>query len=225
MWQPLLDSVRKKLSSWTGRHLSQGGQIMLINSVLSSLPVFLMSVYLILKGTLNSIDKIRRSFLWGGEGEERKISWVKWEMICKDKEYGGLGVKDLKKFNLALMGKWWGRLAIEQEGLWKRVIRGKYGVEGGHWQNWVRNGNDVGPLWWRDVQRINNADKDNVGWLAKGFRLKMGEGKDVSFWWDKRLCDEEEEDTAHLFLRCKVVEWIWKECAKWWGISIRMEMD
>ncbi|GKV11938.1 hypothetical protein SLEP1_g23150 [Rubroshorea leprosula] len=318
MWQPLLDSVTKKLLSWKGWYLSQGGRITLINSVLSSLPVFLMSVYLIPKGTLNSIDKIRRNFLWGGKGVERKINWVKWDMICKDKEYEGLGVKDLKKFNLALVGKWWGRLATEEEGLWKRVIRGKYGGGGGHWQNWVRNGNEGGSLWWSDVQRINNAKRDNVGWLAKGFRLKMGEGKEeeesayelskmieevkmqpgitdkwewvhkrdgkyssssayslllnaqqtpnekcfkriwnhsipskiAAFNWrvvlDKiptkknllkkgidsvmddvkcRLCEEEDEDSAHLFLRCKVAKWIWKECAKWWGISIRMETD
>ncbi|GLU22240.1 hypothetical protein SLE2022_383300 [Rubroshorea leprosula] len=185
MWQPLLDSVMKKLSSWKGRYLSQGGRITLINSVLSSLPVFLMSVYLIPKGTINSIDKIRRNFLWGGEGGERKINWVKWDMICKDKEYGGLGVKDLKKFNLTLMGKWWGRLASEEEGLWKRVIRGKYGGGGGHWQNWVRNGIEGGSQWWRDVQRINYADRDNARWIAEGFRLKMGEGKEVSFWWDE----------------------------------------
>ncbi|GKV21933.1 hypothetical protein SLEP1_g31856 [Rubroshorea leprosula] len=374
MWQPLLDSVRKKLSSWKGRYLSQGGRITLINSVLSSLPVFLMSVYLIPKGTLNLIDQIRRNFLWGGEGAERKINWVKWDMICKDKEYGGLGVKDLKKFNLALMGKWWGRLATEEEGLWKRVIKGKYGGGGGHWQTWVRNGIEGGSLWWRDVQRLNNVERDNIGWLAEGFRLKMGEGREVSFWWDEwcggsclanlfprlylissdkekkccqmgrelngtwewklnwrrrlmeweeelahklskmieevkiqpritdkwewvhksdgkyssssayslltkaqqttkekcfkriwnhniptkiaafnwrvvldkiptkknllkrgidsvrddvkcRLCEEEDEDSAHLFLRCKVAKWIWKECAKWWGISIRLEAD
>ncbi|GKU95494.1 hypothetical protein SLEP1_g8850 [Rubroshorea leprosula] len=105
--------------------------------------------------------------------------------ICKDKEHGELGVKDLKKFNIALMGKWWGRLATEEEGLWKRVIKGKYGGGGGHWQTWVRNGNDGGSLWWRDVQRINNVDRENAGWLAEGFRLKLGEGKEVSFWWDK----------------------------------------
>ncbi|GKV29210.1 hypothetical protein SLEP1_g38156 [Rubroshorea leprosula] len=45
MWQPLLRSFTRKLSSWKGQYLSFGGRIMLINSVLSSLPVFLMSIY------------------------------------------------------------------------------------------------------------------------------------------------------------------------------------
>ncbi|GKV16356.1 hypothetical protein SLEP1_g27009 [Rubroshorea leprosula] len=49
MWQPLVDTFKKKLASWKGRHLSFGGWITLINSVLSSLPVFMMSAYQIPK--------------------------------------------------------------------------------------------------------------------------------------------------------------------------------
>ncbi|GKV49720.1 hypothetical protein SLEP1_g56454 [Rubroshorea leprosula] len=46
-WKPVLEGVTKKLSTWKGRYLSLGGRITLINSVLSSLPVFWMSVYMI----------------------------------------------------------------------------------------------------------------------------------------------------------------------------------
>ncbi|GLT39105.1 hypothetical protein SLA2020_133120 [Shorea laevis] len=185
MWRPLVESVRKKLLGWKGRYLSFGGRITLINSVLSSLPVFLMSVFLIPKGTLTSIDKMRRSFLWGGEGEGKKINWVKWEKVCKDKECGGLGVRDLRSFNLALMGKWWGRLATCEGGLWKKVIVAKYSEGRSHWMDWVRNGLRAGSLWWKDIRGINNVEGGNARWLSEGFNLKIGEGKGVSFWWDE----------------------------------------
>ncbi|GKV27405.1 hypothetical protein SLEP1_g36578 [Rubroshorea leprosula] len=184
MWKPLVESVKKKLAPWKGRHLSFGGRITLINSVLSSLPVFLMSVYLLPKGIIHFIDKIRKNFLWGGEGEGRKINWVKWEKVCKNKQYGGLGVRELRKFNLALMGKWWGRLARKDQGLWDKVIASKYGKRGGHWLDWVREGRGIGSLWWRDVCCLNNVDEENEGWLIDGFKLNLGEGKEVSFWWD-----------------------------------------
>ncbi|GKV19478.1 hypothetical protein SLEP1_g29737 [Rubroshorea leprosula] len=126
MWQPLVDTCKKKLASWRGRHLSFGGRITLINSVLSSLPVFMMSAYQIPKGILYSLDKIRRCFLWGG-GEEN----------------------------------------------------------GGHWLDWVRDGRSIGSLWWRDVRKLNARDGEFGGWLSSGFRMKIGEGKDGSFWWDE----------------------------------------
>ncbi|GKV37145.1 hypothetical protein SLEP1_g45206 [Rubroshorea leprosula] len=184
MWQPLVDSVKRKLASWKGRHLSMGGRITLINSVLSSLPVFLMSVFIIPKGIIHSIDKIRKCFLWGGRGEERKINWVSWEKVCKKKEEGGLGVRDLRKFNMALMGKWWGRLAENRDSLWKKILVEKYGKGGGHWQDWITGNNGAGSIWWRDVCGLNTMDGESAGQLREGFRINIGEGNSVSFWWD-----------------------------------------
>ncbi|GKU97025.1 hypothetical protein SLEP1_g10208 [Rubroshorea leprosula] len=118
-------------------------------------------------------------------GERKKINWVNWKKVCMPKEYGGLGVRDLGYFNLSLMGKWWGRLAVKEEGLWRKVIASKYSEGGGHWMDWVRNGAGASSSWWRDVKGINKVEGENSGWLTEGFRLKLGEGKDVSFWWDE----------------------------------------
>ncbi|GKV44689.1 hypothetical protein SLEP1_g51849 [Rubroshorea leprosula] len=183
-WKPLVDIFKKKLSTWKGRYLSLGGRITLMNSVLSNLPVFWMSVYLIPKGTLLLLDKIRRRFLWGGTEEGKRVNWVKWGRVCKDKERGGLGVKDLRKFNMALLGKWWGRLVSEDSGLWKKIIYEKYGREGDPSYNWLRENTGLGSRWWRDVGRVNVIAEENRGWLEDGLKLKVGEGIEVSFWWD-----------------------------------------
>ncbi|GKU87124.1 hypothetical protein SLEP1_g1573 [Rubroshorea leprosula] len=39
------------------------------------------------------------------------------------------------------------------------------------------------------------------------------------------LCEEEVEDSNHLFPRCKVAKWLWKACGKWWGTSVNLEND
>ncbi|KAL7582409.1 uncharacterized protein LOC128128948 [Lactuca sativa] len=66
------------------------------------------------KGALRKIilmlDGIRRRFLWGGDGEKRKINWVSWDLVNKPKKEGGLGVGSLESDNLALLVKWWWRL-------------------------------------------------------------------------------------------------------------------
>jgi hypothetical protein len=58
-------------------------------------------------------------FFFGGACEEsRKITWVSWKSICLRKEYGGLGVRQLREFNLTLLGKWCWRTLVDREGLW-----------------------------------------------------------------------------------------------------------
>jgi hypothetical protein len=56
------------------------------------------------------IVQIQRNFLWGGPKSARKIAWVSWGKVCKSKRDGGLGVRDLRAVNLALLGKWRWRL-------------------------------------------------------------------------------------------------------------------
>jgi len=40
----------------------------------------------------------------GKEGP--KNYWVKWSNICKSKEEGVLGIKDVKSLNMVLLGEW-----------------------------------------------------------------------------------------------------------------------
>ncbi|GKV00956.1 hypothetical protein SLEP1_g13565 [Rubroshorea leprosula] len=175
-WKPLVEVFHKKLTTWKGWYLSLGSQITLINSVLSSLPVFWMSMNLIPKGTILSLDKIRRRFLWGGIEGGKKINWVKCDTVCNDKELGGLGVKDLRKFNLALLGKWWGKLVNKDDGLWKKVILEKYGKEGEPSYNWLRENIGYRSTWWRDICRLNNIECKHEGWLVEGFKIRVGYG-------------------------------------------------
>lgn len=67
-----------------------------------------------------------RSFLWGGSEGHTKVAWVRWEDICKPKEWGGLGIKDWGAFNKALIDKWRWRLLHEPNSLWGLVLREKY---------------------------------------------------------------------------------------------------
>ncbi|GKU88289.1 hypothetical protein SLEP1_g2571 [Rubroshorea leprosula] len=183
-WKPLIDLFKRKLSTWKGRYLSLGGRITLINSVLSSLPVFLMSFYLIPKTVIRELDKIRRRFLWGGAEERNKVAWVAWENICCNKLEGGLGIKNLSCFNKSLIGKWWGRLLMEKGGLWKRVLAEKYGIKEGNWLTCLKEGRSQGSKWWRDVCKIDQGEGAENNWVSSGFVAKLGDGGSLKFWSD-----------------------------------------
>jgi hypothetical protein len=51
-WKVIDQRIEKKLSSWKGKHMSVGGRLVLINSVLSSLAMFMISFFEIPKGVL-----------------------------------------------------------------------------------------------------------------------------------------------------------------------------
>ena len=50
-----------------------------------------------------------------------------WDKVCESKDKGDLGVIDIRKFNLFLMGKWIWRLKSEKRSLWKDILDSKYG--------------------------------------------------------------------------------------------------
>ena len=116
-WMPLVEKSLKKLDVWKGSSLSIAGRSTLIGSSLNNSPIYHMSVYLLPKTIIKRLDKVR-TFFWQGGGTKKKYHLVKWEIICKSKKQGGLGIKDLRRMNISLLCKWWWKLDRE-DGLWQ----------------------------------------------------------------------------------------------------------
>lgn len=105
-WVQVVENLKKRLASWKGKQLSIGGRVTLINAVLNSIPLYFLSFFKAPKKVIQYITSIQRNFLWSGCSEDKKICWVSWDKICKRKEEGGLGIKEVEAFNLALLNKW-----------------------------------------------------------------------------------------------------------------------
>jgi hypothetical protein len=60
--------LKKTLSSWKGKLLSYGDRLVLINSVLGSLAMYVMSFFEVPKGIIKKLDFYRSSrFFWQGD--------------------------------------------------------------------------------------------------------------------------------------------------------------
>ncbi|KAL7602873.1 hypothetical protein Lser_V15G17522 [Lactuca serriola] len=121
-WQLIVDRFNSKLSTWKAKTLSFGGRFTLINSVLGNIPTYYLSLFKAPCGVINSLEKIRRQFLWGSNTDKQKINWVSWDKVIAPKKMGGLGVGSLQALNLALMAKWWWRHKLDNTSLWSQVI-------------------------------------------------------------------------------------------------------
>jgi hypothetical protein len=66
-WKITENEFEKKLSSWKGKYMFVGGRLVLINSTLTSLAMFMMSFFEIPRGVLEKMDYYRsRVFLARG---------------------------------------------------------------------------------------------------------------------------------------------------------------
>lgn len=101
-------------------------------------------------GVARKITRLQREFLWGGDDGVRKIASVKWDVVCRPREQGELGVKNIKLFNRALLGKWRWRLLREERLLWSLVLKSKYGELV---KMLVRKVSNLDSIWWRHVVR------------------------------------------------------------------------
>ncbi|KAJ9549144.1 hypothetical protein OSB04_021687 [Centaurea solstitialis] len=117
-WQPLLEKFQYKLSNWKSSMLSAAGRLTLCKSVLGSLAPNVV---------LDKLESIRRSFFYGGNEINKKITWISWKETLASKDQGGLEIGSLKATNIALLSKWWWRIKKENEALWVQVIKSIHG--------------------------------------------------------------------------------------------------
>ena len=117
-WGLIEERFQKRLSSWKGKLLSVGGRLVLINSVFSSLPMFMLSFFRIPKGVLKKLDYYRSRFFWQCDDHRKKYRLAKWSVLCTPKSMGGLGIVNLEVHNICLLSKWLFKL-LNEDGTWQ----------------------------------------------------------------------------------------------------------
>ena len=89
-FEALINKIKSRISSWQIPLLSQAGRNTLIKSVASAILIYDMPVLRLPNKTIDTIDKMLRSFWWGdGEGN-KKMNTLKWNELHKPITEGGL---------------------------------------------------------------------------------------------------------------------------------------
>ncbi|XP_071708914.1 uncharacterized mitochondrial protein AtMg00310-like [Rutidosis leptorrhynchoides] len=132
------------------------------------------SAFILPNAIIKDIEKLLQGYLWcQGELKCGKAK-VKWDDVCLPKEEGGLSIKRLRHWNVALMTSHIWRLSIFKDSFWVRWIHEYKLKRYSFWDVPIT----AGLSWcWRKILRIRPLVKQY-------FVYKIGNGQNVSAWFD-----------------------------------------
>ncbi|RVW78875.1 LINE-1 retrotransposable element ORF2 protein [Vitis vinifera] len=175
-WDPVVERISRRLDGWKKAYLSLGGRITLIQSCLSHIPSYFLSLFKIPVSIASKIEKMQRDFLWSGAGEGKRDHLIRWEVVSRPREMGGLGFGKTSMRNSALLGKWLWTFPRERSGLWHKVIASIYGTHPNGWDaNMVVRWSHRCP--WKAIAQVFQEFSPFV-------RLVVGNGERIRFWED-----------------------------------------
>jgi hypothetical protein len=165
------------------------GRVVLINSVLDSQLVYIMSATQVPQEVIKMIDKRRRSFLWSGDKETSPAKClVAWANVCTTKDMGGLGIKDFDTQNLCLL---------------LNIVHRLHCASSSAWGRWIRQH--------VDLSNMNAANMGSHWELLRSLlplyqaltTVQLGDGRSTSFWSDVWFEDDAFADRfPRLFSHC-----------------------
>jgi hypothetical protein len=94
----------KTVAGWRGKLLAYSSRLTLIKECLASIPIYLLSFIKFPKWEVKLIETQMAHCLWNSSEDAHKYHLAGWKHVAMKKEYGGLGVPDLRELNLCLLG-------------------------------------------------------------------------------------------------------------------------
>ena len=174
------ERVWSKLQGWNEKLLFQAGREILLKAVVQAIPTFAMSCFKLPVGLCDEIEALIRKFYWGQKGEQRKVHWKRWDVLCKPKAEGGMGFKELAKFNDAMLARQVWRLVKDQNSLFYQVFKAKYFPRGSIFEASAITGSFA----WQSILKVRKV-------VSLGMKWRLGDGKSIKIYDDSWLPGKE----------------------------------
>ncbi|KAL2906857.1 hypothetical protein RDABS01_005567 [Bienertia sinuspersici] len=153
----LLDKTLECIRGWQAKLLNMAGRCTLIKSVLSSYPLYSMQTNILPISIVDSIEKKMTS----------------WNKICSPLNAGGLGVRNLRIWNLTFMAKLGWKILTDENKLWVKLLRERY-LRKCNFMDAIPNQGQS--QLWRDVLKGRDI-------LSTSLIMGIGDGSQTSLWY------------------------------------------
>jgi hypothetical protein len=179
---PIVDHIERRLNA-SSHFLDYGGHLILVNSILSLLPLHFLCSLKVQKTIINIFDRSRRHCLWAKEEDSTSVNALAaWSLVCRPKRHGGLGIVNLEIQNKALLMKQLHKFYCKVNIPWVKLVWSLYATGAPHAQT------SRGSFWWKDVFSL-------VGDYRSITQSQIGNGSSTLFWKDfwyckTNLCDK-----------------------------------
>ena len=141
----------------------------MIKAVVQAIPTYSMSCFKYPDALLSDIQSMISDFWWGDGIKGKPIHWVSWDKLCTNKEDGGMGFRQLKSFNLALLAKQAWRIGTQTSTLLHQIYKDKYFPNSDFFQ--ATEGSR--PSWtWRGICEVHK-------YIVAGSRWRVRNGTNI----------------------------------------------
>lgn len=166
----LKDRVNTKIRSWDNKFISRAGKEILVKQVAQTMPSYAINVFLLPLEITRNIEKTLSKYWWNSsQSNSSKLCWMNWERLSKHKNEGGMGFRNFRNFNVAMLGKQLWRLATNDQSLVSRIYKAKYFSE----TDVLTAGLGHNPSFiWRSMLEAKQL-------LNTGIRWRIGDGMNI----------------------------------------------
>ncbi|CAN1732121.1 Putative ribonuclease H protein At1g65750 [Linum perenne] len=165
--------MEKKLEGWRQKNLSLAGRVTLAGSILDSIPSYAMQTSFLPASTTKAIDAKIRNFVWGDTLDKKKTHLISWDVICRSKSQGGLGLKKARELNESYMMKMGWLILQAPNKLSVQVLTTKYLKNTD--QGLTLRRKSGGSTLWRGIRRTWTV-------MAGACQHNIRNGKSTLFW-------------------------------------------
>ena len=173
-FQSLQERLSRKLIDWCENYMSSASKEILIKAVAQAIPTYVMSVFKLPAAICDDLTKLIRQYWWGVEKGKRKMAWLAWDKMIMPKCKGGIGFRDMRAYNQALLAKQAWRIIENPESLCARLLKAKY----------FPNGSLVDTVFTGNSSSVWKGIEHGLELVKKGMIWRVGNGSSIRTWRD-----------------------------------------